>query len=163
MAGTIASWLRETFAVEAAIKWPNDVLVRGRKIAGILIEARIQDDRVLLLIGAGINIEPFTDAGRPNATSLREETARQFGDLETATIAFVEYVDERLSRPFERDEVLSEWRRFCVHRPGDPIHCVLADRAVDGTWIAIDDDGRALVNTAGGTIAVSAGDILIRG
>src|SRR5437763_1549660 len=45
MANIIASFLRERFGIDARLKWPNDVLANGRKIAGILIEARVQEDR----------------------------------------------------------------------------------------------------------------------
>lgn len=162
MAGAVASWLHGTFGIDAGIKWPNDVLVGGRKIAGILIEARIQEERALLLIGIGINVEPHDGGDRPNAISLREVTAREFDGVETAAAGFIEHLDERFAGAFDREEVLKEWRSFAVHRPGDPIHCVLADRTVDGTWLAIDSEGRALVNTPGGTMAVSAGDIQMR-
>src|SRR3990170_4875519 len=48
IANIVATYLRETYAIDARIKWPNDVLVGGKKIAGILIEARVQDERVYL-------------------------------------------------------------------------------------------------------------------
>src|SRR5215212_5295393 len=54
MANIVATYLRDVFGIEAGVKWPNDVLVSGRKIAGILIEARLQNDRAYLLIGTGI-------------------------------------------------------------------------------------------------------------
>jgi hypothetical protein len=57
--------------------------------------------------------------------------------------------------------VLEQWRSLAVHRPGDRIHCVLGERTVDGTWARIDEEGRAVVNTSEGTIAVSAGDLLL--
>ena len=54
MASFIAIFLRAEYGIDARIKWPNDILVDRRKIAGILMEARIQEDRVFLLIGTGI-------------------------------------------------------------------------------------------------------------
>lgn len=161
MATIVASYLRETFSIDARIKWPNDILVGGRKIAGILIEARIQDDRVFLLIGTGINVEPVRDDTRPNAVAISEVSPRGFGGIETATLAFIEHVDHAFASPFEHDAVLSEWRRLAIHQPGDRIHCVLNDTTIDGTWNGIDEDGRALVNTASGPVAVSAGDLFV--
>lgn len=161
MATILATYLRETYAIDARIKWPNDILVGGKKIAGILIEARIQDDRVFLLIGIGVNVEPAQDAARPNATTIREAVAGPFDGIETATLAFIEHVDERLSRTLEHDEVLAEWRRLSVHKSGDRIHCVLGDRTIEGTWSGIDEYGRALIRSGGSTIAVSAADIIL--
>src|SRR5439155_15991438 len=54
IANIVATYLRDTFSIDARIKWPNDILVEARKIAGILIEARVQDDRAYLIIGTGI-------------------------------------------------------------------------------------------------------------
>ena len=161
IANFVATYLRDTFAIDARIKWPNDVLVGGRKIAGILIEARVQDERVFLLIGTGVNVEPVKDDTRPNAVAISEVTPRAFGGIEAATAAFVEHIDEMLSRPLDRDEVLSQWRELSVHEPGDRIHCVIGDRTLDGTWSGIDEHGRAVLNTAEGTIAVSAGDLFL--
>jgi BirA family biotin operon repressor/biotin-[acetyl-CoA-carboxylase] ligase len=160
MANIVASYLRETFAIDARIKWPNDILAGGRKIAGILTEARIQDERVFLLIGTGVNVEPWNDDTRPNATSISENTSR-FSGTEAATVAFIEHVDEQLSRPFDRDEVLAQWRAHTIHQPGDRIQCVIGEKTVNGTWMRIDDDGRAVLNTTEGAVTVSAGDLIL--
>jgi BirA family transcriptional regulator, biotin operon repressor / biotin---[acetyl-CoA-carboxylase] ligase len=161
IANIIATFLRDTFAIDARIKWPNDVLVGGRKIAGILIEARVQEERAYLLIGTGVNVEPVRDDARPNAVAISEVTRRDFGGIETATAAFVEHLDEQLSHPLEHDEVLSQWRALSVHENGDRIQCVIGERTIDGTWAGIDEQGRATLNTADGVIAVSAGDLFL--
>jgi BirA family biotin operon repressor/biotin-[acetyl-CoA-carboxylase] ligase len=161
MANIVASYLRETFAIDARIKWPNDVLVGQKKIAGILIEARVQDDRVFLLIGTGINVEPVKDDARPNAIAISEASTRPFHGIDAATLAFIEHVDEHLAHPLERDAVLAQWRSLAIHQPGDRIHCVLGEKTVTGTWTRIDDDGRAVLNTADGPISVSAGDLFL--
>jgi BirA family biotin operon repressor/biotin-[acetyl-CoA-carboxylase] ligase len=161
IANIIATYLRDVFSIDARIKWPNDILVGGRKIAGILIEARLREEKVLLLIGTGINVESVDEATRPNATSIREASPRNFGDIAAATQAFIEHLDGRLSDPFDRDEVLAEWRRLTVHKPGDRITCALAETTVNGTWIGIDEQGRALLRNGDETIAVSAGDLIL--
>src|SRR5437764_15129084 len=85
MANIVASYLREVFAVDARIKWPNDILVGGRKIAGILIEARSHDDRVYLIIGTGVNVEPVQGDDRPNSVAIAEVSARDFRGVAGAT------------------------------------------------------------------------------
>jgi BirA family biotin operon repressor/biotin-[acetyl-CoA-carboxylase] ligase len=161
MANIVASYLREVFAIEARIKWPNDILAGGRKIAGILIEARVQEDRAYLLIGTGINVEPVVDPQRPNAVSIRELARHTFDGIDQATTAFVEHVDARLARPLEHDRVLDEWRRLAIHRTGDRITCILGDRTVSGTWGGIDEHGRAVLRQGGEVITVSAGDLIL--
>jgi BirA family transcriptional regulator, biotin operon repressor / biotin---[acetyl-CoA-carboxylase] ligase len=161
MANIVTTFLRDTYAIDARIKWPNDVLVNGRKIAGILIEARLQDDRVYLLIGTGVNVEPVRDDARPNAVAISEVSSRAFTGIGEATLAFIEHVDEQLARPLDHDEVLATWRALTVHRPGDRIQCILGDRTIAGTWGGIDEQGRALIRTEDGTVAVSAGDLVL--
>src|SRR5437763_8479351 len=161
MANVVASYLRDVFAIDARIKWPNDILVGGRKIAGILIEARIQEERVHLLVGMGINVEPVRDDARPNAVAISELSPRDFRGIGAATEAFIEHVDERLARPLDRERVLEEWRGLTVHRTGDRIACVVGERTVSGTWGGIDEQGRALLRDGAEVVAVSAGDLIL--
>ncbi|HEY2321511.1 MAG TPA: biotin--[acetyl-CoA-carboxylase] ligase [Thermoanaerobaculia bacterium] len=161
MANIIASFLREEFAIEARVKWPNDVLANGRKIAGILIEARVQEDRAFLIIGTGVNVEPVSDDDRPNATSIHELAPNPFRGVEAATVAFIRHVDAHLSRPLARDRVLGEWRSMTVHSPGDRITSIINDRRISGTWSGIDDEGRALINDGSVTLAISAGELIL--
>lgn len=166
MAVIVATFLREVFAIDARIKWPNDILAlpksggEPRKIAGILIEARLQEDRAYMLIGTGVNVEPVVDDTRPNAVAISELTDRHV-TLSDATVAFIEHVDARLALPLDRERVLGEWRSFAIHKAGDRIHCILGERTIDGTWQGIDEHGRALIRSGNETTPVSAGDIVM--
>ncbi len=159
VANIIVSYLHDVFSVDARIKWPNDVLVGGKKIAGILIESRIQDDRAFLIIGTGINVEPVDDDARPNAVAISEVT-RKFDGITAATEAFIQHLDRRLSAPFDRDAVLEEWRAHAVHQPGDRITCVIGDRTATGSWIGVDEQGRALLRNGEEVLTISAGDLM---
>lgn len=161
MANAVATFLRERFGIPGAIKWPNDILVRGRKIAGVLIEARVQEERVHMLIGTGINVEPVEHEERPNAISIAEVARHGYSGIEDATVAFIEHLDARLSRRFVRDDVLDEWRRLTVHKEGDVISSVIGVRTISGTWRGIDEQGRALIRTETEVIPVSAGEIIV--
>jgi BirA family biotin operon repressor/biotin-[acetyl-CoA-carboxylase] ligase len=161
MATIVATFLRETYGLDARIKWPNDVLVGGRKIAGILIEARLQEDRVYMLVGTGVNVEPVQDDARPNAIAISEAGPRNFTGIGDATRAFIEHVDENLARQLDHDEVLAQWRALSVHKPGDRIQCVIGDRTITGTWGGIDEQGRALIMNGSETTAISAGEIVL--
>lgn len=161
MANAVATYLRDRFEIDARIKWPNDVMVNGRKIAGILIEARVQEERVHMVIGTGINVEPVEHESRPNAISIAEIARKSYSGIEDATIAFVEHLDKRLSERFERDAVLAEWRRLTMHKEGDAISSLIGVRTISGTWRGIDDHGRALIRTETEIIPVSAGEIIL--
>ena len=160
MANIVASFLRDDFGVDAGIKWPNDVLVDRRKIAGILIEARMNEDRAFIVIGTGINVEPAEHENRPNAVSLREVAPSRFDGIADATSRFIMHMDRRLAERFHRT-ALDEWKALSIHEKGDRIECVVADRTISGSWSGIDDHGRALVEQNGETVAISAGDLIL--
>ncbi|HVE70451.1 MAG TPA: biotin--[acetyl-CoA-carboxylase] ligase [Thermoanaerobaculia bacterium] len=161
MANFVAIHLRATYGIDARIKWPNDVLVDRRKIAGILMEARIQDERVFLLIGIGINVEPVQDDTRPNAVTISEVAERGFWNVDESIREFIFGIDAFLAQPFDVATVRNDWNTLCVHKPGDPIHCVIGDRVIDGNWSSIDEHGRAVLTTADGEMALSAGDLFL--
>jgi BirA family biotin operon repressor/biotin-[acetyl-CoA-carboxylase] ligase len=82
VAGVAAAEAVESFGVKGvSIKWPNDVLIRGRKVAGVLVEPRLAHGRVeFAVVGIGINVghakSDFTDDLKSTATSLRIEGAK---------------------------------------------------------------------------------------
>jgi len=158
----VATFLRETYGVDAQIKWPNDILVGGKKIAGILLEARTHHDAAYTLIGIGINIERL-DANAPaDSISLADiSPAENSVGLDAATESFVEFIDRELSQPMDSQKVLDTWTRFSVHRPGDRVHCTIGERVVNGTWQGIDEFGRAVVSEGAGTISISGGELVV--
>lgn len=161
IATTVARYLIEVFGIDARIKWPNDILVGGRKIAGVLLEARVQDQRAYLAVGIGVNLEPVKDESRPNAVSVREVAALNYTAVDDAIVRFIEYVDDGLTRREPPARVLEQWRELTVHQPGDPITCLVGERTVSGSWVGIDDHGRAVLRTPDGEVAVAAGDLIV--
>ncbi len=161
LANIVASFLQDEFGIDAGVKWPNDILVARQKIAGILIEARMNEDRAFTVIGTGINVEPVEHENRPNAISIRDVARRTFHGIDDATERFVLHLDRRLGERFDRERTLAEWRRFSIHQTGDRIDCILGDRTVSGAWAGIDEHGRALLRQDGETLAVSAGDLIL--
>src|SRR5438874_4322136 len=84
-ANVVASFLRETFGIDARIKWPNDILVGRRKIAGILIEARLREEHVFVIVGTGVNVEAAGGDDRPNSVAIAEVSPRDFRGVAAAT------------------------------------------------------------------------------
>ena len=134
----------EAVPAETAIKWPNDVLVGGRKLAGILVEGRPQEGWVVL--GIGLNVSGIPDEVGDIAASL------EGADRDDVLHALLERLDARLSSPL--DEVLDEWRRRDALR-GQAV------RWDGGTGVAagIDEDGSLLVDTGEGRVSLMAGEV----
>jgi len=147
------------------IKWPNDLLVRRKKIGGILTEIRSDPDRITsAIIGIGINVNMdrrnFPADIRDSATSLRCET----GEYHSRTRIISEILNtfEELYRAFMlsgKGPVLKEWRGLdCTL--GRKVKVILGKETVEGTADDIDEYGRLIVKTPeGGARTISAGDI----
>jgi BirA family biotin operon repressor/biotin-[acetyl-CoA-carboxylase] ligase len=151
----VAEALVEVAGLAPRLKWPNDVLVGGRKIAGILLESRL-GPAPLVVLGIGLNLTqrafPPVLAGR--ATSVALETARAV-DRERLLEALLEALDRRRA-DLERGalaEVLQRWRTLSdtLGRTVtiDDVHGVAADIDEAGALVVADGDGRRRLVVAG--------------
>ncbi len=153
----LAEALRRVSELPVRIKWPNDLLCRGRKVAGILTEISAEPDLVRhALIGVGINVNletaDFPDHLRGMATSLKIEAGRAFPrvPLAAAFLAEVERAEPLLSdaefprlieRWVELDETLG--RQVSITGAGARKICGLAmNLDTDGALLVRCDDGR---------------------
>jgi BirA family transcriptional regulator, biotin operon repressor / biotin---[acetyl-CoA-carboxylase] ligase len=136
----------ELAPLRSSVKWPNDVWVDGRKLAGILIEGRPQEGWMVL--GIGLNVRP---AELP--AELRE-TATALG-LEAVEPVLAELV-ARLGEWVGRDRagILAAWRERDALR-GSAVRW----EGGEGTAAGIDDSGALLVGTEAGTLALQAGEV----
>jgi len=83
------------FCIESTLKRPNDVLVRGQKIAGILTESRSQKSRIdWCVVGVGLNVNSSLNELPPEATSMKELAGPLF-DLERVKMAYLECFNRR--------------------------------------------------------------------
>ena len=100
----------EAVPADCLIKWPNDVLLDGRKLAGILVEGRPQEGWAVLGIGLNVSTPAadFPAELRDIATSLAAALG-EAPDTEEVLAALLARLDTRLASPL--DEVLEEWRR----------------------------------------------------
>ncbi|MFN2239193.1 MAG: biotin--[acetyl-CoA-carboxylase] ligase [Thermoanaerobaculia bacterium] len=160
LATGIARFLRHEYSIDAHIKWPNDVLVDGRKIAGTLIEARSREDQAFVAIGIGLNVLPLGKGAPPEAISIAEATS-SIVDLPGAIAAFLVSLDTALFRPFARDTILDEWRALTLHRDGDRVGFVMQGEKIEGTWRGIDENGHARIEVEGDERLVPAGDLVL--
>jgi BirA family biotin operon repressor/biotin-[acetyl-CoA-carboxylase] ligase len=143
----------EAVAPECLIKWPNDVLVDGRKLAGILVEGRPQAGWAVLGIGLNVTTrrEEFPAELRDTATSLAIAGQEEI-TAEDVLESLLPRLDARLLSPLE--EVLAEWQRRDALL-GNPVRW----DGGEGTAAGIDTDGSLLVDTGDGRVALSAGEV----
>jgi BirA family transcriptional regulator, biotin operon repressor / biotin---[acetyl-CoA-carboxylase] ligase len=93
----IVNFLDDSFKISAQIKWPNDILVKGKKIAGILIENTVKDGMVAAtIIGVGFNVNENNFPENINATSLFLETGSSF-DVKNCLMNLLKHIDTNYS------------------------------------------------------------------
>ncbi|MDX1583218.1 MAG: biotin--[acetyl-CoA-carboxylase] ligase [Thermoanaerobaculia bacterium] len=158
VAVAVARFLEEVWEIDAGVKWPNDILVGGKKIAGILISARHCEANAYVAVGIGINVRR-TDGAPENAITV-EDVCEARIDLDDASSKFIDFFDGRFDRVRDPEEILAEWRSLTVHEAGDPIRCRVEDRVVEGKWVGIDDSGRAVLEADGARETIAAGDLI---
>ena len=146
----------EAFPQANGIKWPNDVWVDGRKVAGILVEGRPQDGWAVLGIGLNVATEPgeFPEELRETATSLRAAGS----PLRTPADALAELLpalEEWLA--VDPAAVLEKWRERDALR-GQTISWA----GGSGVATGVDADGSLLVQTDDGVRALHAGEVHLR-
>jgi BirA family biotin operon repressor/biotin-[acetyl-CoA-carboxylase] ligase len=137
--------------VEAAIKWPNDVWIERRKVAGILLEGRPQEGWAVIGIGLNVRTREFLEELREKATSLA--LAGVDTTVAEVRVALVAALDRWLTaRP---GEVLEAWRARDALR-GEPVRW----QSGSGTAAGISESGSLIVDTdAGERVELDAGEV----
>lgn len=154
--------LEETVSVYAPgmalLKWPNDVLIHGAKVSGILLERA--GDAVVIGIGVNLAHHP-TEIERP-ATSLADHNVIVAPEnfIETLAEAFVRWLD--CWRGQGMDTIRRRWVAH-AHPIGTPLNARLSDEvAIDGLFDGLDTDGALILRLADGTRRViHAGDVFL--
>lgn len=148
-------------SVAPRIKWPNDVQSRGRKLAGILLEAATRGDAAsTALVGIGINVHHSDgEIPLPEATSLALE-----GDSGHDMAQLAYELSEAISGFGQSTESLAEvvarYRPWSAHRVGDHLRCRVANKEVEGDFEGFDEDGALLLCQRGRVIRLAASEIV---
>jgi len=154
--------------LEPTIKWPNDILLRNRKVAGLLNEIHSEMDRIhFVILGIGVNLnmgeKMFPKEIRGLATSLKREMGQS-----VSRKLFLQSLLEQLEiwyEAFVREgapPILQAWREK-AHLRGKHVKVASFGEILSGTAIDIDDDGALILETREGKRErVVAGDIEYR-
>ncbi len=150
-------------AVAPRIKWPNDILVHGKKLCGILTELRAETDRVqFVVVGVGINVNNTAPQLLPEATSLRAETGMSCSRVHLLQQVLVLF--EKRYAAFLREGtvgVLADWKARSATL-GCRVRFVERGVPFVGMAEALADDGGLMVRLADGSMVKRiAGDVLL--
>ncbi|HWS30839.1 MAG TPA: biotin--[acetyl-CoA-carboxylase] ligase [Clostridia bacterium] len=156
----------DSMGISAKIKWPNDLLHRGKKLSGILLEAGMSEAGLFLVAGIGVNVNQASFDGdiRDTATSLRLIAGKELEREAVLAIMlnFMEGIlplcetDEGFERLLNRYAAAS-----CTF--GQKVDIIGVDKKLTGIAETLDAFGRLMVRTLDGAlVAVNAGDVSLR-
>ncbi len=142
------------------LKWPNDLLIDGSKISGILLEAETFDSNSRLIVcGFGVNCVAHPDLGEYPTTSLMQQGLRVDADHLFTQLAKSFECNLMKWRHFRFAEMRQEWIERAVG-VGKPIRVRLPDQELSGLFQGLADDGRLRLRRANGIEQlISAGDV----
>jgi BirA family biotin operon repressor/biotin-[acetyl-CoA-carboxylase] ligase len=149
----------------ATCKWPNDVLLQGKKVCGILSElVKDTDGRTCVIVGIGINVNQteFPEELQGTATSLSLQTRRTIDRLHLLSVLL-----EELKNGYEQFQsgeysaIIQDWKKHCAML-GQQISVQQNDSTLTGIASDIAEDGALLIQSRNGLIKVYAGDVTIQ-
>lgn len=167
LVGTIAvaitETIRETLQLPAEIKWPNDILIGGKKVGGVLVELeKVSKNQLVFLIGVGLNVniskECLPKQTHLPATSLTLEK-RRFIDRNSLAKAILQDIDKWLS--ILKDEhfgyITERWKTLCI-TVGETLTIKDGGAEYTGKVIDISNNGGLMLKLTSGQIKIFRGE-----
>ncbi len=157
LAGVSVAETIRGYGLPAKIKWPNDVLINGKKVCGILTEIEAEIDLIeFCVVGIGIDAnvdtESFPEEARETSTSLKKELGSGINRVEFAQKLLEEF--ESLYLKFQKDgfsPILEEWRNMSA-TIGEWVKITTQARTIYGEAIGVDSEGALVLETGEGKL-----------
>lgn len=168
MAIAVAEGIREVTGLETKIKWPNDIVVNGKKICGILTEMSTEIDyinHVVIGIGINVNMESFPEDIAKTATSLRIEAGKEFRRFEliAAIMEHFEKAYEAVCEAGSLEPIMEDYNCRLVNC-GRRVRVLEPEHEYDALALGIDKTGELQVECEDGSRkSVFAGEVSVRG
>jgi len=153
----VGATIRRLFLLEAELKWPNDVLVAGKKVCGILADMDAEMDAVKFVnVGVGINANSSIDQFADTATSLKDELGSEISRKQFFSTLLAE-IEQRQPLLMEAD-LLDEWREMSGTLNSD-VRISSPAEVISGQALDIDTTGALIVKEPSGALKrIIAGD-----
>lgn len=166
--------LFEVTQIKAGIKWPNDIIINGKKVCGILVEMNMEIQNInFLVLGIGLNVnqqkEDFPEEILDKATSLKmhleslgfQKILKRSELIAAILLKFEAIYDKVKCGAFE--DILSEWKKYTVTL-GKEVSIIYKDHQYRGIAQDLTKDGKLIVKCEDGTVKeVFSGEVSVRG
>ncbi len=157
LAGVAVAKTIRSYGLPAKIKWPNDVLINGKKVCGILTEIGAEMDSIqYVVVGVGIDAnvdtETFPEEFRDTSTSLKNELGYDINRVEFVQELLIEL--EALYLKFQNEgftSIIEEWRMMSA-TIGEWVKITTQSRIMYGEAVGVDSDGALILETGEGRL-----------
>lgn len=162
--------VEQVCGVRPGVKWPNDVILDGRKLCGILTELELEGETAALryvVVGIGVNLSQTEADFGPEVAPVAISLAQALGTAPRRAEVAAALLDalDRLDRDFpgKWDSWLERYRKDCI-TVGKPVQVLQGSQARTGTAVGVDDSFALVVRWEDGTEeALSSGEVSVRG
>lgn len=160
LSGIAISLTLDDLKIESKIKWPNDVLIQGKKCCGILLEAMTEDSVKAIIIGIGINLndKEFPDEIKDKAISLAMVSKREYDSKRVLTL-FLEHFDKLYSMYLRKDDSYLDILRERSYLKGMEVRLEYYKENILAKVKDILPNGHLLLNDGIKDIEVNAGEV----
>jgi BirA family biotin operon repressor/biotin-[acetyl-CoA-carboxylase] ligase len=161
----VANAIQNATGIKCQLKWPNDIMIRDKKVCGILIETKTHIDRLdYAILGIGINVNMKTleyPELMSQATSLSQETDKPVSRVKLLRQLFIEM--ERLySGLLSGKSLYVDWKRGLTTL-GKAVRIQSGDNTLEGTAESVNIDGSLMLRLVEGSlIRITIGDVSLR-
>jgi BirA family biotin operon repressor/biotin-[acetyl-CoA-carboxylase] ligase len=157
-ANALREAVEKTSRARPEVKWPNDLVINSKKLAGILIEMKISGSKVdYAIVGVGLNVNLTAEELPAGATSILIDTRQEIkleNTLRSVLSAFVEHYENFR----DAKSIMTDWWNSCAHRM-KPVRIKTHNRLVKGKCIGVNSDGSVVVETDKGIITATDGTL----
>lgn len=159
---SICEAIKDAVGLDAQIKWPNDIFIRQRKVAGILTEMNAEADKInFMAIGIGLNVNNDKKSLIAQSTSLKEQLREP-----VSRVVLLQELLRRIESNYLYLEdkgsqvIIDKWRSFSLTL-GKRVKVYCQNKHIEGAATDIDQDGALLIRKDSGLIQkVSSGDVM---
>jgi BirA family transcriptional regulator, biotin operon repressor / biotin---[acetyl-CoA-carboxylase] ligase len=147
---TLVKILKKMFAVDASVKWPNDILINQAKLSGMLSEMEAEADRVSFInLGIGINVNNDPDPKEQKAASLKNILGHALSRKDLLA-AFLDGFQLQMKNIGTQD-VIPEWRNHCSTL-NQPVKIVTLHETFEGIAKDVDESGALILEQKNGVL-----------
>ena len=153
----VAKAIRNLFGLKAELKWPNDVLIEGKKVCGILAEMEAETD-IIKFVNVGIGINANTAITQQGATSLKKQLGTEISRKELLSAVLAEIEEQQIS--LMQSDLLERWKKLS-YTLDRQVRVESPDEVIEGQAVDIDTTGALIVKSQDDSLrTVFAGDCI---